>query len=167
MRVATVLLSLGLAACSGGGGGDYNDAARISEKDAKAARAIEHAVQTRGAATIARGVPVETPTPGVDRSRALPTAFQGFWGVGPRDCELANINAHGRLFIDRDTLRFYESKATVAELQESSPTSAVAVLAFKGEGQRWTRRTTITLAAGGTRLTRTPDGERAITYQHC
>lgn len=166
---AALLSALLLAACSNGlDQSEYNGAAQPSAKDVRAEQAIARGVARNGAAaTAAGGAPVTVATPGLDRSRVLPAAFQGYWALTPLDCELANVDATGRLFIEGDGLRFYESRARIAAVESAAPTRVVARLDYSGEGERWTRRTTLALTAGGTRLTRTADGERAITYQRC
>ena len=154
-----------LAACSQGSA-DYNKV-DVPDREARADAAIQAAARHDGAATLARtGVPVASPTPSAARDKALPTDFQGYWGVTPDDCELANTEATGRINIDADTIRFYESKARVAGLERRSPYAVVADLRFTGEGEDWTRRTALTLEAGGTRLVRS-EGAQVVRYQRC
>ena len=148
---------------------DYDDTTELNGKDAKAANAVAADVATNGvAAAAAKGLPVSKP--GLTRAprNALPTAFQGYWGMTPADCDLANAAATGRIDVEGDTIRFYESKARVAKLIAGDDPSVVADLTFTGEGQHWTRRTEFALGAGGTRLLRREQGQaNTITYQRC
>ena len=161
MTVALVMLS----ACSQGTA-DYNQV-EVPEREARADAAIQAAARQQGQATVARsGVPVASPTPTAARDRTLPTDFQGYWGATPNDCELANVEASGRINIDADTIRFHESKARVVGIERRSPYQVVADLRFSGEGENGTARTGLRLEAGGTTLIRTQDGE-AVRYQRC
>lgn len=156
-----------LAGC-GQEAADYNRV-EVPERQARAEAAIEQAVAASGPRQAARaGLPVSTPTPNAARARALPTEFQGYWGITPGDCELANYQATGRININADTIRFHEARATVSEVREASPARVFARLAFSGEGQRWERLTRFALEAGGTRLVRTelPSGG-TTRYQRC
>ena len=153
MRRATLLLLLPLAAC-GGGGADYNRV-EVPEKEAEAQNAIDAAVAQNGAATTTRtGVPVSGATPNAARNRALPKDYQGYWGVTANDCELANTAATGRINVDADTIRFYESRARVLDVDASSPYALRVDLRFSSEGQTWQRRTLLRLENGGTTLVR-------------
>lgn len=148
---------------------DYDDATELSGKDAKAANAVAQDVAANGVASAeAKGLPVSKPTVTVAKRNALPVAFQGYWGMTPADCDLANAAATGRIDVEGDTIRFYESKARVAKLNVGDGSSVTADLAFTGEGKRWTRQTTFALLAGGTRLLRREQGQaNTITYQRC
>jgi hypothetical protein len=158
-------LGLALAACSQGTA-DYNEV-DIPEREARADAAIQAAAAQSGTATVARtGLPVASPTPTAARDRTLPTGFQGYWGATPDDCELANVEATGRINVDADTIRFHEAKARVVGMQRRSAYEVVADLRFTGEGQTGTRRTGFRLEAGGTTLIRTQDGA-AVRYQRC
>lgn len=145
---------LALAACSGNDA-DYNRV-DVPEKEAAAQAAIEQAVAQNGAATTARtGVPIAKSTPNAARDRAFPTEFLGYWGAGDNDCELANTAATGRINIDADTIRFYESRARVQRMDRRSPQEVAVDLRFSGEGQSFYAREVYRLDAGGTALVRT------------
>jgi hypothetical protein len=155
-----------LAACGGGSEADYNRV-EVPEAVAEAQNAIDAAVIANGAATTARaGVPVTKPSANAARGRALPKEFQGYWGVTPNDCELANTDATGRINVDADTIRFYESKARVLDVLDPSPYAVTTDLRFEGEGETWQRRTEWKLANGGTTLVRR-DGGQTVRYSRC
>ncbi|MEH3046369.1 hypothetical protein [Sphingomonas adhaesiva] len=144
-----------LAACSGSDPADYNRV-DVPEKEARAQAAIDAAAAQNGTATTARlGVPVATPTPTAARDRAFPVDFRGYWGAIDDDCELANTAATGRIDVDGDTVRFYESKARVQSLRLSSPAALTVDLRFSGEGQTWRATEAWLLENGGTTLLRT------------
>ncbi len=143
-----------LAACSSHDA-DYNRV-EVPEKEAAAQAAIEQAVAQNGAATTARaGVPIAKSTPNAARDRAFPTEFLGYWGAGDNDCELANTAATGRINIDADTIRFYESRARVQRMDRHSQQEVAVDLRFSGEGQSFYAPEVYRLDAGGTALVRT------------
>ena len=173
MRRAAFLLLLPLAACGGASDADYNRV-EVPEKEAEAQNAIDAAVEQNGAAATARaGVPVTAVPRNTARDRALPKEFQGYWGVTPNDCELANTNATGRINVDADRIRFFESRARVVDVVSRSTYAVTVDLRFEGEGQTWQRRTILSLENGGTALVRTetPVGSGAAPattrYQRC
>lgn len=160
-------VALLLAGC-GGGTTDYN-AVDVPAREARAEAAIERAVAEKGPASVAlSGVPVSSPTAGVVPERMLPAAFQGYWGVAPIDCELANTDAAGRINVDGDTIRFHESRARVSSVDERSAVEVIVRLAFSGEGQHWRRADRLRLEAGGTTLVRSEEPRGAVVrYQRC
>ncbi|PCG15342.1 MAG: hypothetical protein DI530_12750 [Sphingomonas sp.] len=159
-----VLLSA-LAACSSPQG-DYGNVA-VPEREAAAQQAIEAAAATNGVRATARtGVPIEVKPLTAARGRALPADYQGYWGVTPDDCELANTAATGRINIDADTIRFHESKARVQSIALRDPYALSAELRFSGEGAGWTRRNDFRLENGGTMLVR-QDGAQVVRYRKC
>ena len=176
MRRAGLVVTMAagaLTACSGASNeADYNTV-RVDPAQARAQAAIDRAAAAQGTRTAARaGLPVGTSTPTSAQGRALPTAFQGYWGATPNDCALANVDARGRVAIDSDQLRFFERRAAVDTLRERSPTTLLATLAYKGDGQRWKRSATLTLEQGGTRLVLVEQGDavrpgQTMRYQRC
>lgn len=166
MKRSVLLTCLALAACGGTSDADYNRV-EVPEKEAEAQNVIDAAVAVNGASTTAlAGVPVTKPSPNAARQRALPKEFQGYWGRTANDCELANTEATGRINVDADTIRFYESKARVLDVIEASPYAVTADLRFDGEGQTWQRRTEFRLENGGITLVRN-DGGQTVRYSRC
>ncbi|KQN90548.1 hypothetical protein ASE95_13865 [Sphingomonas sp. Leaf231] len=162
--MAGVLAAM-LAAC-GGGAANYNGV-DVPEQEAEAQAAIERSVAQNGAASTARtGVPIARSTPTAARDRAFPTEFLGYWGVDDDDCELANTAATGRINIDADTIRFYESNARVQGMEHRSAHELAVQLRYSGEGKAWERTETFRLDAGGTALVRgsPPEMQR---YRRC
>ena len=167
MRRTAPFLLLTLAACSGDGSSDYGNVA-VPEREAEAQAAIDRAVAQNGTATTARsGVPVGTPTENAARDRALPKEFQGYWGITPDDCELANTAATGRINIDADRIRFWESRARVVDVVDRSTYAVTVDLRFTGEGQTWQKRSEWKLEGGSTAMVRTDAGAAPIRYQRC
>lgn len=117
--------------------------------------------------------PVAAPSPAPEAPSAeadaaaeqIPAAFHGRWGMVPADCTSTRGDAKGLLTIDGQSLRFYESRAVPTDPRMTAPGSWTAVLAFEGEGQRWTEPTTLTLADDGQTLTRA--AEQSFTYRKC
>lgn len=101
---------------------------------------------------------------------AIPAALHGRWGLVPADCTSTRGDAKGLLTISADTLRFYESRARLAQVTASSPTRIAATFAFEGEGQSWTRTVTLELGSDGATLVRREEaeGERlSLGYRRC
>ena len=100
---------------------------------------------------------------------AIPAAVQGRWGLVPADCTSTRGNATGLLTIGPDTLRFYESVATLVTDRARSETMVRGEFEFTGEGQTWTRD--VTLSVSGETLTRTERGGDqpggTFTYTKC
>lgn len=162
-----------LAGCSSGSDeADYNTV-HVDPAQARAQATIDQRAAAAGPRAAARsGLPVSTPTVTSARDRALPVAFQGYWGTTPGDCALANVDAHGRLAIDADQLRFFERRAAVDTLRAPSANAVAATLAYKSDGQRWKTMATLTLEQGGTRLLLTEQGDashpgQTVRYQRC
>lgn len=168
-RIVATMTIAALAACSGNSTADYAQGAKVPEGEAEAQAAIEQAVARNGAASTAvTGVPVSAPKETAARDRAFPREFQGYWGMTPDDCELANVVAEGRINIDADRIRFYESRARVTALHRNSPYAVTVDLRFEGEGRTWTRRGTLRLDGGGTALIRTEEAPpSSVRYQRC
>jgi hypothetical protein len=145
---------------------DYNRV-DVPEREAAAQAAIEQAAAENGAATIARtGVPVAKSTPNAARDRAFPTEFLGYWGAGDNDCELANTAATGRINIDADTIRFYETRARVQRIDRRSAQELAVDLRFSGQGPGVYAREVYRLDAGGTALVRTSPTAKQ-RYRRC
>ncbi|SFP90084.1 hypothetical protein [Sphingomonas rubra] len=116
--------------------------------------------------------PAAEPTASPSPIASLPAAFRGRWGMVPNDCVPDRDDAKGLMTVSADTLGFYESRGRVTQAELLGPAAVRLDLAFTGEGQEWTRRTTLTLLDDGrTLIAETPaDPEppmRSLRYSRC
>ena len=95
---------------------------------------------------------------------AIPAQYRGRWGMTPADCDASRSDNKGLLRIDAQTLRFYESVASLQEQRPAIATSFAGVYSFEGEGQTWERVVTLT-RTGDTLKRAQTDG--TFTYQRC
>lgn len=102
---------------------------------------------------------------------AIPEALQGRWGIVSADCDPARADAKGLMTVGGETLRFYESVATVGRIHARGSDRIEADFALAGEGQTWTRRIALATADGGETLVReeygAEDGPLSLTYRKC
>lgn len=124
------------------------------------------AVATATAAPPASATETTTPSampPAQTRPAAniIPTPIQGRWGLVPADCTSTRGDAKGLLTIDGTTLKFYESVATLDEIEEAGETRIRADFDFTGEGMTWQRDVTLDVQDGGKMLIRREYGEDA------
>jgi hypothetical protein len=98
----------------------------------------------------------------------IPESMQGRWGLVPADCTSTRGDAKGLLTITADTLKFYESRATLTKVVGNWPEKLKAEFAFTGEGQSWTRTETLSLTNSSNTLVR-EDEELAqpLRYARC
>ncbi len=106
-----------------------------------------------------------------DATASIPGALQGRWGLVAADCTSTRGDAKGLIEVTDDTITFYESRATLADVAERSDTRIRAEFAFIGEGMQWTRDIALETRDGGETLVRTEFGEDAmaepLTYTKC
>lgn len=102
---------------------------------------------------------------------AIPAVLQGRWGIVDADCTSTRGDAKGLLTIDADTLKFYESAATLGAIQSGSASALKAGFAFTGEGQSWNLDVALSSPDGGKTLIRKDTGPDAapgtLTYKKC
>src|SRR5690349_7888152 len=60
------------------------------------------------------------PEPTIAGGTAIPVAMQGRWGLVPADCTSTQGDAKGLIIVNAGTIAFYESRATLGEVKESS-----------------------------------------------
>lgn len=72
-------------------------------------------------------------------STAVLAAFEGRWGLSPRDCTSALGDAKGLLVINGAEVRFYESRALPAADVQVAGGVLTGNFHFAGEGKTWTR----------------------------
>lgn len=109
--------------------------------------------------------PANTPPASADADDidAIPAAFHGRWGLVAADCEPGRADAKGLLTIGTDRLEFYESVATLNEVQDASPTGIRATFDFTGEGMSWERDMAFELEDGAATMVRSEFENGAIT----
>lgn len=122
-------------------------------------------------------MPAEEPTtdssmmPDEAEASAIPTASQGRWGLVPDDCTSTRGDAKGLMIVSEQSIKFYESRATLGAVKESSPTRIRATFAYEGEGMQWTRDLSMDVQDGGKSLVRREYGEDALPgplrYSRC
>lgn len=103
--------------------------------------------------------PAVLPNPAPSPVAAIPMAFRGRWGIGLADCDATRDDAKGLMTVTADTLRFWESRARLAEARSEGATTLVATLSFSGEGQTWRESTRMVLQDDGRSLVRDIAGD--------
>lgn len=101
------------------------------------------------------------PADELDIPRSVPLALQGRWGLVADDCDPRRDDAKGLMVVQADTLAFYESRATLARVDDRSETRLEGVFVFSGEGETWQRVLLLDLRDGGEGLMRQELGEGA------
>lgn len=120
------------------------------------------------------------PVPAADGSLAdgeiatdgeIPAALRGRWGMGPADCDPAEMANSGLMDVSPTTLKFYESVGTLGESSEAGPMRIRATYDFEGEGMQWQREILLEGEAGGNALSLTEYGDDAAEeprrYEKC
>ncbi|MDE0880319.1 MAG: hypothetical protein OSB00_16930 [Sphingomonas bacterium] len=164
MKTCIVLAgALALAACgtneaANNDSGAQDVPAATSQAGPPAELTVDNSEQT---------VPIAVPSP--EPIAAIPASFQGRWGMVPNDCDPKNdYMAKGLMTVSAEGLKFYESRATIGDLQRLTPTRLQTTLSYSGEGQTWEKPTTLTLQDDGKTLVRTEtDPPAAETYSRC
>ncbi|MBI0475466.1 hypothetical protein D9601_08900 [Sphingomonas sp. MA1305] len=156
-------LALPLAACGGGGkegaGNNSQQAATIQEQ--VSANLTDDPQNMM--------VPITPPSP--SPIAAIPTAFQGRWGMVANDCDPARADNKGLLTIAGNHLSFYESRGDAAKIRTTGRNRIAFDLPMSGEGMTWSEPTVLTLEGDGRTLIRETTGpaDRAGSnrYQKC
>ena len=120
-------------------------------------------------------MPAEEPTADIATAEPdvamIPAAAQGRWGMVPADCTSTRGDAKGLMMVGDKSIKFYESRATLSAVKDSSPTRIEATFAFEGEGMQWTRDLTMDVQDGGKTLIRREYGVDAqpgpLKYTRC
>lgn len=103
--------------------------------------------------------------------KSIPMAIRGRWGLVPADCTSTRSDAKGLMAIDAGSIRFYESVAKLAKVDQRSETALKARYAFSGEGMEWKRDMTLAMQPGGRVLIKQEFGEGALAepykYTRC
>jgi hypothetical protein len=148
---AIAAVALGLASCS-----------KPSTEAEQAPSAVEPAAQISPQ-------PAATPQPMVRDT--IPEALRSRWGINAADCDASRSDAKGAMQVGADSLKFYESVATLNRINSLSDKGIGAVYDFTGEGQEWQLTVELTLSPDGKALIRKDSGLDALpdplTYQRC
>ncbi|HVL79923.1 MAG TPA: hypothetical protein VM346_11655 [Sphingomicrobium sp.] len=157
-KLSCALAALAIAACGG-----QDSASNISEIETLPA---DESVSTPGN-QLARGAidsPANTAAP--NPAAAMPAALHGRWGLTREDCTSTRGDAKGLVTITADSIRFYESVARPAQVQERTERIIRGEFAFAGEGMEWTGP--MIWSADGNRLVRIDsEGDSRLVYTRC
>lgn len=155
--LATAVLALVVSACSGTS--DEPAAPASSEAPVAATTAPEPSAAIPEASTT------------VAAKDAIPPLLRGRWGLVAADCTSTAGDAKGLLTISADSLKFYESVATLGAVRSAAADAVTADFAFSGEGQSWKLTVALRSPDGGATLVRNDTGPDAapqpLTYQKC
>ncbi len=116
--------------------------------------------------------PDEAPTPPEEvELQVLPDDMRGRWGLVDADCERGRSDAKGLMVVTARHLTFYESRATLREVDHLGPERVAAEFSYTGEGTTWSQDVSLTLTEDGDRLQRQETGPEAepvdLTYRRC
>jgi len=95
---------------------------------------------------------------------AIPVQYRGRWGMTANDCTPGRSDAKGLMEIRANSIKFYESLASLQEQRPAIATSFSGTFGFEGEGQSWER--VITLTRTGDTLKRA-QADGTFTYKRC
>ncbi|MEM9218038.1 MAG: hypothetical protein AAGD25_27315 [Cyanobacteria bacterium P01_F01_bin.150] len=93
----------------------------------------------------------------------IPNQFQGLWNASLAEC--SNPNSDGRLLVEADRLRFYDSSGPVTEVIVQSDLEATVSVELSGEGSTWTNVNTLELSGDRNSLTILSDGFESVRYR--
>ena len=107
------------------------------------------------------------PVDGANATAAtIPAALRGRWALAPADCEPGRADAKGLMTVLPNELRFYESRARLVKINDSSSDSVGGDFSFTGEGMTWSRYQSLKLQ--GNALVRTEtEPVASYTYARC
>ncbi len=94
----------------------------------------------------------------------IPAQYRGRWGMNANDCDPRRSDAKGLMTIRDNSIKFYESLASLQEQRPAIATSFSGVYSLTGEGQSWER--VITLTRTGNTLKRA-QAEGTFNYTRC
>ena len=99
---------------------------------------------------------------------AIPAAFHGRWGMVPDDCTSTRGDAKGLIIVDEDSIKFFESNATLTKVTLNAPENFTGTFAFTGEGESWTNSQNLKLTGSSNTLIRKQsDVAQPFTYKRC
>ena len=98
----------------------------------------------------------------------IPAAFRGRWGMVPDDCTSTRGDAKGLIIVDEDSIKFFESQATLTKVTGNFPENFSGTFAFTGEGENWTNNQNLKLTGSSNTLVRKQsDIAQPFTYKRC
>ncbi|MHA6332097.1 hypothetical protein ACXYL9_00310 [Qipengyuania sp. CAU 1752] len=101
----------------------------------------------------------------------IPAAMQGRWGLVPADCTSRRGDTKGLAEISANSIRFYESVATLGYARQTGDHALRGDFAFKGEGMEWTRELSLEAQPEDRKLVLEEFGDDAVlgarTYTRC
>ena len=165
------LLAIALAACQQ----QANDTDIAIDNQVNAAEAANADIEMlppseEGGAPVASanaGVPLNDTEDDSENSppvAVIPGQYRGRWGMNANDCDPGRSDNKGLMTIRANSIRFYESTASLQEQRPAIATSFSGTYSFTGEGQTWERVMTLT-RTGNTLKRVQADGN--FTYTHC
>ena len=95
---------------------------------------------------------------------AIPAQYRGRWGMNVNDCDPRRSDNKGLMTIGANSIKFYESVASLQEQRPAIATSFSGAYGFTGEGQTWER--VITLTRTGDTLKRA-QADANTSYTRC
>ena len=165
-RTLGIAAFLALAACNREAG----DANIAIDDEVNAAEAADAEIETLPPDETATPVNAAAPEESEDDSEsspptaAIPAQYRGRWGLTANDCAPGRSDAKGLMTVGQNSIRFYESRASLQEQRPAIATSFSGVFSFEGEGQSWER--VITLTRTGDTLKRA-QADGTFTYRIC
>jgi hypothetical protein len=166
-RTVTATLALALAACQQGpsdqniaidGGNAANATVETLPPD-EGNSATEAANATSPEVNESEDDSENSPSPDF-----IPAQYRGRWGMTANDCDPRRSDNKGLMTVRDQSIKFYESVASLQEIRPAIATSFSGVYGFEGEGQTWER--VITLTRTGDTLKRA-QADANYTYTRC
>ena len=164
------LLALALAACQQPADTDISIDNQVNAAEAANAQIETLPPSEEGGAPTATtnaGAPLNEAQDDSENSpstAAIPAQYRGRWGINANDCDARRSDNKGLMTIRENSIKFYESVASLQEQRPAIATSFSGTYSFTGEGQTWER--VVTLTRTGNTLKRA-DNEGSFTYNRC
>lgn len=167
----TVIAALALAACQQ----PADDANIMIDNQVNAAEAANADVETLPPSEDA-GAPAQTnnvaapvgetedDSENSPSTAVIPAQYRGRWGMNANDCDPKRSDNKGLMTVRENSIRFYESTASLQQQRPAIATSFSGTYSFTGEGQTWER--VMTLTRTGNMLKRA-DNEGSYDYKRC
>ncbi|HEY0630304.1 MAG TPA: hypothetical protein VGD23_13345 [Sphingomicrobium sp.] len=159
---ATALLALALTACQQDDPNNIAiDEGNSLNADIETLPPDESTLNNNVGATASN---LAVPAPPETASTMIPAEYHGRWGMVPGDCTSTRGDNKGLITIRHNSVKFFESVATLKEQRPAIATSFSGLFAFTGEGQNWEKVMTFTRT--GDTLKRAEE-TGTFTYTRC